>query len=163
MTGDFKGNRQAAAITSNRQNPRATRRSFFLLLRKWVDHCSLQHFNPPRKQPYPTPDDTSSTRSISNTMKLQMPSMRFRSSKGFIAFVVSYAIFTDQFIFTSIIPIAPNMLKQQFKVPDAELARRSSLILSTCGVAMLVASRNYSPRHLPSTSLTIPSNPRLVV
>lgn len=89
--------------------------------------------------------------------------MRFRSSKGFIAFVVSYAIFTDQFIFTSIIPIAPNMLKQQFKVPDAELARRSSLILSTCGVAMLVASRNYLPLHLQNDILTSPSNPRLVV
>ncbi|KAM0721146.1 hypothetical protein Q7P37_003433 [Cladosporium fusiforme] len=73
-------------------------------------------------------------------MKLQLPDMRFRSSKGFIAFVVTYAIFTDQFIFTSIIPIAPDMLQEQFDIQPGDVARKSSLILSACGVAMLVAS-----------------------
>lgn len=85
-------------------------------------------------------------------MKLQLPTMRFRSSKGFIAFVVSYAIFTDQFIFTSIIPIAPDMLQEQFDIQPGDVARKSSLILSACGVAMLVASRNYIPTLIAATS-----------
>lgn len=66
--------------------------------------------------------------------------MPFRSSGAFTAFVVSYAVFTDQFIFTCIVPIAPVILEMQFDIKD-DIAERNSLLLTTCGVAMLVSSR----------------------
>lgn len=64
----------------------------------------------------------------------------FRSSKWFIAFVVSYAIFVDQFIFTSVIPLAPQMMRR-FGVPEEDLSHMSSYLLSSCGVSMLIMSR----------------------
>ena len=72
---------------------------------------------------------------------MKLPNSSFRSSKAFIAFVVSYAVFTDQFIFTCMVPIAPNMMVEQFGVAKKDVAHKSSLLFSTCGVAMLVTSR----------------------
>ncbi|KAJ0418988.1 MFS amine transporter [Aspergillus carlsbadensis] len=66
--------------------------------------------------------------------------VEFRSSKGFVTWVVAIAVFTDVFIYGMIIPILPEVLKTRIVVPTDELQKWMSILLAAYGGALLVGS-----------------------
>lgn len=81
-------------------------------------------------------------RMASNVMEYldKKPRLAVRSSKAFIIFVVSYAIFVDQFVFAVIVPVMPFALHQHVGVPDTSVQYWISVLLSIYGVATFLAS-----------------------
>jgi hypothetical protein len=67
----------------------------------------------------------------------------FRSHKAFITFVLAYAAFVDQFIFTSITPVAPYALTKHSKIDEKDLQHWIAVLLAVYGAAMFVVSREY--------------------
>ncbi|KAL2856964.1 major facilitator superfamily domain-containing protein [Aspergillus pseudodeflectus] len=66
--------------------------------------------------------------------------VEFRSSKGFVTWVVAIAVFTDVFIYGMIIPILPEVLKTRIVVPADELQKWMSILLAAYGGALFVGS-----------------------
>ncbi|KAK4498361.1 hypothetical protein PRZ48_011019 [Zasmidium cellare] len=64
---------------------------------------------------------------------------RFRSSKGFITFTVSYAVFTDCFLYAAIVPMAPFALKKAGFEDDA-IQENITLMLAVFGAVCFAAS-----------------------
>lgn len=64
----------------------------------------------------------------------------FRSSKAFITFVIAYAVFTDQFLFAAIVPVAPFALQQQLGIPEDNVQFWITILLSVFGVACFFTS-----------------------
>ncbi|KAL2864536.1 uncharacterized protein BJX67DRAFT_383787 [Aspergillus lucknowensis] len=46
--------------------------------------------------------------------------IEFRSSKGFVTWVVAIAVFTDVFIYGMVIPILPEVLRTRISIPEDE-------------------------------------------
>ncbi|KAL2837843.1 major facilitator superfamily domain-containing protein [Aspergillus pseudoustus] len=66
--------------------------------------------------------------------------VEFRSSNGFVTWVVAIAVFTDSFIWGMIIPILPEVLKTRIFIPTDELQKWMSILLAAFGGALLVGS-----------------------
>ncbi|KAL2797610.1 major facilitator superfamily domain-containing protein [Aspergillus keveii] len=66
--------------------------------------------------------------------------VEFRSSKGFVTWVVAIAVFTDVFIYGMIIPILPEVLKTRILVPADDLQKWMSILLAAYGGALFVGS-----------------------
>ncbi|KAL4807634.1 major facilitator superfamily domain-containing protein [Aspergillus unguis] len=66
--------------------------------------------------------------------------VEYRSSKGFITWVVAIAVFTDVFIYGMIIPILPEVLKTRVSVPEDQLQQWTSNLLSAFGGALFIGS-----------------------
>lgn len=63
----------------------------------------------------------------------------FRSSKGFITFTISYAVFTDSFLYAVMVPMAPKELEKQ-GLSDDTVQKLITLQLSVFGLACFIAS-----------------------
>ncbi|KAL1971388.1 hypothetical protein VTN77DRAFT_341 [Rasamsonia byssochlamydoides] len=66
--------------------------------------------------------------------------LKWRSSKPFIVAVISFAIFTDIFLYGVIVPVAPTALEERVGLPAKDRQRWTSLLLSLYGACLLVAS-----------------------
>ncbi|KAL1852573.1 hypothetical protein Plec18170_005704 [Paecilomyces lecythidis] len=66
--------------------------------------------------------------------------LRWRSSKAFIIAVVTFAVFTDVFLYGVIIPVTPTALEQRVGLPPSERQRWTSILLALYGAALLAAS-----------------------
>ncbi|KAH6668990.1 major facilitator superfamily domain-containing protein [Halenospora varia] len=66
--------------------------------------------------------------------------LAFRSSKGFITFVVCVATFTDTFLYSLIIPILPDTLVNRAGVPRENVQNWISVLLGVYGAANLTIS-----------------------
>ena len=72
--------------------------------------------------------------------------LSFRSSQAFITAVVAYAVFTDQFLFAVIIPVAPFTLHERVHTPTNKVQYWIALLLGVYGVACLITSRELNLR-----------------
>ncbi|KAJ9249921.1 hypothetical protein DTO207G8_6401 [Paecilomyces variotii] len=66
--------------------------------------------------------------------------LKWRSSKAFIITVVTFAVFTDVFLYGVIIPVTPTALEQRVGLPPNERQRWTSILLALYGAALLAAS-----------------------
>ncbi|GAD94758.1 MFS transporter [Paecilomyces variotii No. 5] len=66
--------------------------------------------------------------------------LEWRSSKAFIIAVVTFAVFTDVFLYGVIIPVTPTALEQRVGLPPGERQRWTSILLALYGAALLAAS-----------------------
>ncbi|KAL9066070.1 MAG: hypothetical protein Q9161_007795 [Pseudevernia consocians] len=82
--------------------------------------------------------------------------LSFRSSKAFIVFVVSYAIFVDQFVYAVIVPVMPFSLHQHGGVSDDHIQYWVSVLLSVYGIASFVVSPFWGWYTDRSSSRRIP-------
>ena len=65
----------------------------------------------------------------------------FRSSSAFITLVVAYAVFTEQFLFAVIVPVAPFSLAQRAHIPDSGTQYWVAWLFATYGIASVISSR----------------------
>ncbi|KAL2829217.1 major facilitator superfamily domain-containing protein [Aspergillus cavernicola] len=82
--------------------------------------------------------------------------LEFRSSKGFVTWVVAIAVFTDVFIYGMIIPILPEVLKTRVSIPEDELQKWMSILLAAFGGAQFVGSPIFGYFADKSTSRQAP-------
>ncbi|KAK0267390.1 hypothetical protein LTR35_016339 [Friedmanniomyces endolithicus] len=66
--------------------------------------------------------------------------VNFRSSSAFITFVVANAVFTEQFLFAVIVPVAPFSLAQRAHIPDSGTQYWVAWLFATYGIASVVSS-----------------------
>src|SRR3978361_882304 len=59
--------------------------------------------------------------------------LAFRSSTPFITTVVSYAVFTEQFLYAVIVPVAPFALHERVRIPDGRVQYWVALLLAVYG------------------------------
>ncbi|PIA97448.1 putative MFS-type transporter [Cercospora beticola] len=64
----------------------------------------------------------------------------FRASTAFITFAISYAIFTDQFLFAAIIPVYPYSLEERVGVSKDQVQFWIAILLGVFGLASVVTS-----------------------
>ncbi|GIZ45937.1 hypothetical protein CKM354_000908300 [Cercospora kikuchii] len=64
----------------------------------------------------------------------------FRGSTAFITFAISYAIFTDQFLFAAIIPVYPYSLEERVGVSKDQVQFWVAILLGVFGLASVVTS-----------------------
>ncbi|TKA37905.1 hypothetical protein B0A54_10507 [Friedmanniomyces endolithicus] len=64
----------------------------------------------------------------------------FRSSSAFITLVVAYAVFTEQFLFAVIVPVAPFSLAQRAHIPDSGTQYWVAWLFATYGIASVISS-----------------------
>lgn len=64
----------------------------------------------------------------------------FRSSKTFVTFVIAYAVFTDQFLFAAIVPVAPFALQQLLGIPEERVQSWIAILLGMFGIACFLTS-----------------------
>ncbi|KAL8924326.1 MAG: hypothetical protein Q9208_004107 [Pyrenodesmia sp. 3 TL-2023] len=69
----------------------------------------------------------------------------FRSSDGFIIFVVGAAVFTDMLLYGLIVPILPYMLSDRIGIPQEEVQKWNSILLGSFGAALTIGSRDRVP------------------
>ena len=62
----------------------------------------------------------------------------FRRSTGFIVFVISFAVFTDQFLYAAIVPVVPFSLQGQ--VPESRIQFWTAILLAVFGIGCFVFS-----------------------
>lgn len=65
----------------------------------------------------------------------------FRSSDGFIIFVVGAAVFTDMLLYGLIVPILPYTLTGRIGIPQEEVQKWNSILLGSFGAALTIGSR----------------------
>ncbi|KAK6334068.1 hypothetical protein TWF696_002570 [Orbilia brochopaga] len=66
--------------------------------------------------------------------------VEFRSSRGFITFVVSFAGATDVFMYGLIVPVTPTALQTRLGFSDGNVQAWTSILLALFGGALLVSS-----------------------
>ncbi|TKA77820.1 hypothetical protein B0A55_04594 [Friedmanniomyces simplex] len=66
--------------------------------------------------------------------------LAFRSSPAFITLVVAYAVFTEQFLFAIIVPVAPFSLEQRAHIPGSGIQYWLAWLFATYGIASVVSS-----------------------
>ncbi|WPH02774.1 Hypothetical protein R9X50_00564200 [Acrodontium crateriforme] len=66
--------------------------------------------------------------------------LSFRSSPAFITTVIAYAVFTDQFLFAVIIPVAPFALHDRLHLPEDRIQYWIALLLGVYGLGCFVWS-----------------------
>ncbi|KAK0319540.1 hypothetical protein LTR82_009607 [Friedmanniomyces endolithicus] len=64
----------------------------------------------------------------------------FRSSSAFITLVVAYAVFTEQFLFAVIVPVAPFSLAQRAHILDSGTQYWVAWLFATYGIASVISS-----------------------
>lgn len=64
----------------------------------------------------------------------------FRSSLFFTTFAISFAVFTDNYVYGAIIPILPFVLVQRAGIEEHDLQKWTSILLAMFGVATIVGS-----------------------
>lgn len=74
-----------------------------------------------------------------------MYAARFRSSDGFIVFVVGMAVFTDMMLYGLIVPILPYALSARVGIPQKDVQRWNSILLGSFGGALTIGSRTWLP------------------
>lgn len=79
-------------------------------------------------------------------------STRLLSSNIFAIFVVSFAFFTDTFLYDLIVPGLPSILKRRAGVAPDKVQAYSSILLAVYGGALLVVPCSYSRFPAGSTS-----------
>ncbi|KAL8761497.1 MAG: hypothetical protein Q9184_002376 [Pyrenodesmia sp. 2 TL-2023] len=76
---------------------------------------------------------------------VEMYAKGFRSSDGFIIFVVGAAVFTDMLLYGLIVPILPYTLTDRIGLPQKEVQKWNSILLGSFGAALTVGSRDRVP------------------
>ncbi|PYH47998.1 MFS transporter [Aspergillus saccharolyticus JOP 1030-1] len=66
--------------------------------------------------------------------------LKFRSSDGFIMFVVAFAVFTDILLYGLIVPVAPTALHERVGLSVDDEQRWTSILLALYGAALLATS-----------------------
>lgn len=69
-----------------------------------------------------------------------MYAARFRSSEGFITFVVGAAVFTDMMLYGLIVPMLPYALVDRVGLSQEDVQRWNSVLLGGFGAALMVGS-----------------------
>ncbi|KAL8939433.1 MAG: hypothetical protein Q9216_003352 [Gyalolechia sp. 2 TL-2023] len=69
-----------------------------------------------------------------------MYALRFRSSDGFIIFVVGVAVFTDMMLYGLIVPMLPYALVDRVGLAQEEVQRWNSILLGSFGAALMFGS-----------------------
>ncbi|OJJ44967.1 hypothetical protein ASPZODRAFT_17877 [Penicilliopsis zonata CBS 506.65] len=64
----------------------------------------------------------------------------FRSSRGFICFVVTIAVFTDVFLYGMIVPVTPTALQQKVGLSSDHEQKWTSILLALYAAALLAVS-----------------------
>lgn len=64
----------------------------------------------------------------------------FRSSTAFIAFTVTFAVFTDQFLFAAILPIGPFTLHERLHIPEDKVQFWIAILLAVFGIGCFVTA-----------------------
>ncbi|EME41591.1 hypothetical protein DOTSEDRAFT_55378 [Dothistroma septosporum NZE10] len=80
----------------------------------------------------------------------------FRSSIALITLTVAYAVFTDQFLFAAIIPVAPFSLHTRIGIPQDEVQYWTAILLAVFGIAAFATSAPWGWYTDRSTSRRIP-------
>lgn len=70
-------------------------------------------------------------------------STRFRSSLSFTTVAISFAVFTDNYLYGAIIPILPVILVQRVGIEEHNLQKWISAFLAIFGAATIVGSRTF--------------------
>ena len=70
--------------------------------------------------------------------------LAIRSSPAFVTFVISFAVFTEQFLYAVIVPVAPFSLQERVHVPTDRIQYWVAWLLATYGLASFLTSREYS-------------------
>ncbi|KAL8692500.1 MAG: hypothetical protein Q9218_002503, partial [Villophora microphyllina] len=71
---------------------------------------------------------------------LKMYAARFRSSNGFIIFVVGAAVFTDMMLYGLVVPMLPYALVDRIGVPPEDVQKWNSILLGAFGGALMLGS-----------------------
>ena len=66
--------------------------------------------------------------------------LKYRSSKNFILFVVSLAVFTDMFLYSVVVPVAPWALESRIGLDPSKVQSWVSISIAVYGAALLVSS-----------------------
>jgi MFS family permease len=72
----------------------------------------------------------------------------FRSSPAFITFVISYAVFADQFLYSSIIPVLPFALHERIGLPEDESQHWVAIMFAVYGIACAATSSESTRARL---------------
>lgn len=77
--------------------------------------------------------------------------LSFRSSPTFITAVISYAVFTEQFIYAVIVPVAPFAVQERLHMPEDRVQYWIAVSLAVYGIASLIASRKLTTQESQRT------------
>ncbi|KAL9586365.1 MAG: hypothetical protein Q9212_000937 [Teloschistes hypoglaucus] len=69
-----------------------------------------------------------------------MYAARFRSSNGFIIFVVGAAVFTDMMLYGLIVPMLPYALVDRVGISPEDIQKWNSILLGAFGAALMIGS-----------------------
>ncbi|KAL9596364.1 MAG: hypothetical protein Q9219_005842 [cf. Caloplaca sp. 3 TL-2023] len=69
-----------------------------------------------------------------------MYASKFRSSDGFIIFVVGVAVFTDMLLYGLIVPMLPYALADRVGIAPEDVQRWNSILLASFGAALMLGS-----------------------
>nr|POE89758.1 putative mfs-type transporter c18.02 [Quercus suber] len=73
--------------------------------------------------------------------------LNFRSSTAYITFVISFAVFTDQFLFAVILPVFPFSLHDRSHIPEDQVQLWVSILLGVYAIACCITSRESAYRY----------------
>ncbi|SMQ51844.1 unnamed protein product [Zymoseptoria tritici ST99CH_3D7] len=80
----------------------------------------------------------------------------FRSPTAFIAFTVTFAVFTDQFLFAAILPIGPFTLHERLHIPEDKVQFWIAILLAVFGIGCFVTAGPWGWYTDRSTSRRTP-------
>ncbi|KAI4183602.1 MAG: hypothetical protein L6R41_005307 [Letrouitia leprolyta] len=83
-----------------------------------------------------------------------MYASRFRSSDGFIIFVVGVAVFTDMMLYGLIVPMLPYALVDRVGLSPEHVQKWNSILLGSFGAALMLGSCMSSPWLIGSFKAT---------
>jgi MFS family permease len=66
--------------------------------------------------------------------------LKYRTSTAFITITVSFAIFTDVFIYGLIVPVVPFALTERAGIPDSDIQFWTSVLLAIYGAALCITA-----------------------
>ncbi|KAF2663519.1 MFS transporter [Microthyrium microscopicum] len=66
--------------------------------------------------------------------------LKFRSSKTFLIFIISFAAFTDIFLYSVIVPVVPFSLKSRAHVADDKVSTYVTVFIAAYGAALALTS-----------------------
>jgi hypothetical protein len=77
-----------------------------------------------------------------------MVAHEFRRSKGFTLLVVCIAVFTDVFVYGLVVPVMPFALTIRLGVPEEDVQKWNSILLSILGCAIIIGASVYFSFHV---------------
>ena len=84
--------------------------------------------------------------------------LAFRSSTAFITLAISYAVFTEQFLYAVIVPVAPFALHERAHIPEDHTQYWVAVLLAVYGVAALVSSRKLHKQSSSARGVGVQAN-----